>query len=688
MTSPAWPKFEASRTAIGLLWAYALVASLTIPLRFWKGDGRALEMVTVSFIGVFQLLAILGFGSWFRSAYAKLGIVGVQTRYTPAMALVIFFIPFSNLFRPGEIVAELYAGSEPGRLRQTSRRRSSGPRAATFWWYCFLGSLVAGDVATAFHIREGHAQRLAPLILIAASQFLGAGAAIGATRFVGDIRDRQRRCAILLRLDGKTAQSAMIEEDALPASRRLTSILRVLLVATGILRTIVITLLVLRMSGLDVRPFVLPLAGLTSWVALATLTAFLLWVERVVSNIGRLSPFAQGAGFAAGGFFIPFFNLVHPLVLMQRIWQWLDRINGGIEHYDYAPIEVAAAKRPRSTLIDVWWTTVCVELLIIVLAVSFRDDVDLPRSLFVIVTVVEFALALLTIGTLFNIVSTIGAKVASMEAASLGAQELILSSTAADPATPRATWTEVLLPIASTIDTGLREEGPDLRRERELVERARDAEEEAARTSTFYSASTLTKTLRVLLLFAIFVAFAEGFTYIVFVPGSHHTVGTLLAICVGAAVCGLPPWLMLSRWAAAQYHNGVSLRRLNGDPHVYRRRILRFREPGVFRALWIASSSSPTTDSSFTIWQGSLRILQAAPIWLTVASVGSDYVVMGGGALFVLNVTVCLSLTATMIREIDSRFEEIHQQKLEPARQTDAPRPLKDLSEASASGRR
>ena len=684
MSGPTHPSFEASRTAVGFLRAFAVMAFVTVALhlssRFLPDGLKFLEPLAFVLLALIQLMTIYAFASWFKAAYANLGRLGAETQYTPAMAVVVFFVPFSNLFKPTQLVRELYAGSDPARLRPNSKRRPDTSHAATFWWYGFLTSSIVGDIAAALTLREQEIVRLAATSLMVLSLIIAAASALGATRFVLDIRELQRRCALLLRIDKKITQSAAIEDDSFHTSKALSANLRFFLIISAVLQPVFVGLVWMLPS----KPDLAVSAGLAAliWivVALAAGITFLCWVYRIVTNMRRALPFSTKPGSAVIGFFIPIINIIHAWDLLQSIWKFLDRVGAGIWHYDARSVALTKKEGSRSAAIDIWWLTNLANI-----GIAIFTRVVEPGENARLYLVAELLLSVVSSVLIVQVVAAISRKMNSIEQfllaqratpailpAPVPATEAATPSASATPAAPaiavqKRSWSEVLLPIAATIDDGVRADPVEERLQRERVETAKDLEKEKERLrrieiekSTFRNATQLTSTVRVLLLLAIFVGAGEAFVLVSFAPRIQSTVVVLLLICFAALPCGLPAWVMLSRWAYAQWRNAVSLALVDGDPSAAARKILLFNEPFVMRDLLIAATQSAEVGTSFRIWQLALRLLQFSPIYLAYGATKGDLSVMVAAGVFMVALVICLTFTAGLVRQIDGGLASMY----------------------------
>jgi hypothetical protein len=688
MKAPHSYRIKGSSLTTFLLWMSAIAAAtLALPRTMSVLDGggppTAFEILSAIGLGAIQLAAIVSFGLWFKAAYSKLPILGAATRYTPGMACALFFVPFAHLFKPGELIEELYRGSDPARLRPKSRRQVKGAKAATFWWYGFLASTTASDIAWILSLRANEAsvsnldQALIPAAFIGLSHLLAAAAALGATRFIGDISEFHRRCAILLKLDKRFAASAAIEDNTFQRSHRVASVLRGLLIASAVIVPLTIGLLL----GVIVAPklswlFVVAivLAGL---VGVCLGVAFLMWIHRVVSNIRRVAPYPDSPFFSVVGFAIPLFNLIHSWMVFQRIWTWLDRINGGIWQDDSRDIKISDVNPSRSLLVDTWWIVTVAEASIGVVAqvLASRETSAGVLAATVVAQIVMSSVAMLL---LYRIVGMIAWKMASIEIFIAKERSALPDHLEQEMAETRATWADVFLPIASTIDQGLRV--PEFMASQvELSQSAFVTPSEPAEPEIdrgypivpFASARRLTLSVRVALLLAMLFGCAGAIAFYLAFSLRPNTQIDRKAVAwivfgLGAAttmLVGIAPWLLLARWMSAQVRNANSLGLLIADPRRAAWGILTLREPRVFRDL-LAASSSPLGGVAFVVWNISLRLMQTSPIWLALACVRGSTIVTSAAILLFAVVVLALTHTAMFVRDIDTRFATKHEESV------------------------
>lgn len=99
-------------------------------------------------IGLFVVAAILVL-IWLYRAYANLRALRHEPRFTPGWAVGYWFIPIINIFRPFQIIKDLYVRSE-NPARTAGLDRIGAPSIVTAWWVCWLATGVANRIARGF----------------------------------------------------------------------------------------------------------------------------------------------------------------------------------------------------------------------------------------------------------------------------------------------------------------------------------------------------------------------------------------------------------------------------------------------------------------------------------------------------------------------------------------------------------
>lgn len=117
-------------------------------------------------------------------------------------------------------------------------------------------------------------------------------------------------------------------------------------------------------------------AVLTLFVFVVTVIAFLLWFHRAHKNLSSFGVpgLEYSPGWAVGGFFVPFLNLIRPFQVMREIWKASDpEADPQIAHsWQYSS---------SSPLIGAWWGTWILSGVLGRLLFSFSKDASSIDSL-------------------------------------------------------------------------------------------------------------------------------------------------------------------------------------------------------------------------------------------------------------------------------------------------------------------
>ncbi|MGH8545883.1 MAG: DUF4328 domain-containing protein [Gammaproteobacteria bacterium] len=114
-------------------------------------------------------------------------------------------------------------------------------------------------------------------------------------------------------------------------------------------------------------------------VFLGTAVAFLAWFHRVHKNLlalrGRELKYTPG--WAVGGFFLPFLNLVRPLQVMREVWHGSDP--SGLERDTESAGPSIRNELGTPALVGWWWALFLISTLLgnIIMRASFSEDLTL-----------------------------------------------------------------------------------------------------------------------------------------------------------------------------------------------------------------------------------------------------------------------------------------------------------------------
>lgn len=162
-------------------------------------------------VGALNLLGMLAaavfFVRWLLQARRNVDALGARGLvHAHKWALWGWFVPIFNLFRPYQVVEEIWRGSDPQPGRPLAILSESTPVMLPVWWGCWLVRGVLGQFAFRRQVGLGDTPDVAGLIhverLLATGAALSVVAAVLAIRVVRGIDGRQRARAA--RLDAET----------------------------------------------------------------------------------------------------------------------------------------------------------------------------------------------------------------------------------------------------------------------------------------------------------------------------------------------------------------------------------------------------------------------------------------------------------------------------------------------------
>lgn len=713
----ASPLRSGAKSTNRILVAFAVVSLLSLPLRCWFAfKGHAAAAVDGGFAGLAGLLeftAIILFVGWLRTTYGTLPFFGVRTRYTPAMAVAVFLIPFSNYFRAGDVVDELIDGTDFTKLAAAARvQRVSIPIVVRSWWYFFIAGATLSNIATAILLTPGSAHESMSLVaLIVVAQLLLAGSALLAVRFVETIEARMENCLARLRMSGQKDIERVIPLRLVePSDVPFKAFCVCLVVFIGI-RVFDIACAIRLWIGDDlainlVRPWLPFLAG---GVFLLTVLTFFWWVSRLATNLQAMSLTTLSPAWAVGGLFIPFFNLFHGYDVLRTMWRGVQKQAPPKPAAQPATFTIWVGAEEESTAQRPVLLTVWLILLLAAVLTSIYAQAALifanQRDTFIALRYVGAFLTIATCVALYAAASEINEAVQPFESRFINdAQAVKRAALAAAsrsertlaqprPDAKRASWSEVLLPIATAVDQGLASETAERRQERALADQqaaarpvlprpriptkeiagvlsnvlqvvALVAAQLAERTSRPHVPATnvirtriLTNALRVVMLFSLLIAEVALFLYGGDSTAFHGAiVARLVALTIFVLMFGLPTWLLLAGWVFLTQRNVEAI-----DPWTVvtpsALAMFRLREPGVLRAIMMTTFDgiSVSHERRLRTWSWSLRVVQFAPLILLVL-IGTPLAPVGALVVAVALIVWCI-MTAAFVREIDDGVE-------------------------------
>ncbi len=131
-----------------------------------------------------------------------------------------------------------------------------------------------------------------------------------------------------------------------------------------------------RAGEIDARQATMGMAQLGLIVTCAII--FLMWFHRAHKNLkaGGLNDLRYTPGWAVGGFFVPFLNLVRPFQVMKEVWIGSARLSGDVE----------AESRP-APLVGWWWALFLISSVLGNASARFVDTAETPEGFLVAVRV-------------------------------------------------------------------------------------------------------------------------------------------------------------------------------------------------------------------------------------------------------------------------------------------------------------
>lgn len=120
------------------------------PAEIRANDEREIFIAFAS-LGVYLPTGIL-FLMWFHRVHYNLPSLGAtKLKYSPGWAVGYFLIPILNLFRPVQVMCEVWANSDPNviRLAEPSKTGSVSPLVG-IWWAAWLTFIISERILSRF----------------------------------------------------------------------------------------------------------------------------------------------------------------------------------------------------------------------------------------------------------------------------------------------------------------------------------------------------------------------------------------------------------------------------------------------------------------------------------------------------------------------------------------------------------
>lgn len=157
------PNGQRAKTAIVLIWIVLGMETLSMISGFMQysliqsavngevitNASANLNDIREGIIGVAYIIAFIISGvifiRWFRRAYYNLHLLSNGLLYNEGWAAGVWFVPILNLFRPFQIMKELYVESNK-LLIANNKQQQLKVTAIGWWWTFWIVSNIAGQV--------------------------------------------------------------------------------------------------------------------------------------------------------------------------------------------------------------------------------------------------------------------------------------------------------------------------------------------------------------------------------------------------------------------------------------------------------------------------------------------------------------------------------------------------------------
>lgn len=175
----------------------ALVAQLAllnrgpgrIGLEAWKTSEHRVAVIALVELVLYLPTAII-FLYWLHRSYRNLRELHAgELRFTPGWAVGYWFVPVLNLWRPKQVLDDLWRGTREPRADSASKST-----LIALWWGCWIGGLIVsrvagvGDVGTLTDLKREN-------VLLLVAHLLELVSALCLFRLIGDATRRQEAAA-------------------------------------------------------------------------------------------------------------------------------------------------------------------------------------------------------------------------------------------------------------------------------------------------------------------------------------------------------------------------------------------------------------------------------------------------------------------------------------------------------------
>jgi len=113
-----------------------------------EAEANDLRVGVIAFLdGLVMVAGMIAFLVWIHRARSNLPTLGIEdARWSPGWAVGWWFVPIMNMFRPFQVVKEIWKASGV-EARPDSWRDVSTPALLGWWWALFLLGWITGNIA-------------------------------------------------------------------------------------------------------------------------------------------------------------------------------------------------------------------------------------------------------------------------------------------------------------------------------------------------------------------------------------------------------------------------------------------------------------------------------------------------------------------------------------------------------------
>jgi hypothetical protein len=176
-------------------------------------DGAAGMVAVIALVAL--VFAAVTFIRWLLQARRNVEVLGARGLvHSREWAVWGWFVPFLNLFRPYQVVDEVWRGSDPQPSRPFGLMSVDTPSLLGLWWGAWILNSVLGQVVFRMQVALDESDGIAAFVLAervsVASSLVSVGAALLAIRIIRGIDARQRGRALRMAAEAQAAREPVL----------------------------------------------------------------------------------------------------------------------------------------------------------------------------------------------------------------------------------------------------------------------------------------------------------------------------------------------------------------------------------------------------------------------------------------------------------------------------------------------